>query len=56
MTGDSDYLIRISVPDMPALEKFIFEELTPISGVEKTCSSFVLKQVKYKTALPLHWA
>ncbi len=56
MTGDSDYLIRVTVPDMPALEKFILEELAPISSVEKIRSSFALKQVKYKTALPLHWA
>lgn len=56
MTGDSDYLIRVTVPDIPALEKFILEELTPISSVGKICSSFALKQVKHKTALPLHWA
>ena len=56
MTGDSDYLIRVVVADMPDLEKFILEELTPIAGVEKIRSSFALKQVKYKTALPLRWA
>jgi Lrp/AsnC family leucine-responsive transcriptional regulator len=53
MTGDSDYLIRIAVADMAALEKFILEQLTPISGIEKIRSSFALKQVRYKTALPL---
>ncbi len=53
MTGDSDYLIRIAVADMAALEKFILEQLTPIPGIEKIRSSFALKQVRYKTALPL---
>ncbi|MFZ9184110.1 MAG: Lrp/AsnC family transcriptional regulator [Hylemonella sp.] len=53
MTGDSDYLIRVAVADMAALEKFILEQLTPIPGVEKIRSSFALKQVRYKTALPL---
>jgi Lrp/AsnC family leucine-responsive transcriptional regulator len=53
MTGDSDYLIRVAVADMGALEKFILEQLTPISGIEKIRSSFALKQVRYKTALPL---
>ena len=53
MTGDSDYLIRVVVADMGALEKFILERLTPIPGVEKIRSSFALKQVRYKTALPL---
>ena len=53
MTGDSDYLIRVAIADMGALEKFILEQLTPIPGVEKIRSSFALKQVRYKTALPL---
>ena len=53
MTGDSDYLIRVAVADMGALEKFILEQLTPIPGIDKIRSSFALKQVRYKTALPL---
>lgn len=53
MTGDSDYLIRVAVADMGALERFILEQLTVIPGVEKIRSSFALKQVRYKTALPL---
>ncbi|EYC51645.1 ArsR family transcriptional regulator [Hylemonella gracilis str. Niagara R] len=53
MTGDSDYLIRVALPDIGALEKFILEQLSPISGIDKIRSSFALKQVRYKTALPL---
>lgn len=53
MTGDSDYLIRVAIADITALEKFILEQLTPIPGIEKIRSSFALKQVRYKTALPL---
>ena len=53
MTGDSDYLIRVAVADIAALEKFILEQLSPIPGVEQIRSSFALKQVRYKTALPL---
>ncbi|TFY98289.1 Lrp/AsnC family transcriptional regulator [Ramlibacter humi] len=53
MTGDSDYLIRVAVADIAALERFILEQLTPIPGIEKIRSSFALKQVRYKTALPL---
>lgn len=53
MTGDMDYLLRVVVPDLGALEKFILEQLTPIPGVGKIRSSFALKQVRYKTALPL---
>lgn len=53
MTGDSDYLIRVAVSNIAALEKFILEQLTPIPGIEKIRSAFTLKQVRYKTALPL---
>ncbi len=53
MTGDSDYLIRVAVRDIAALERFIIEQLTPIPGIDKIRSSFALKQVSYKTALPL---
>ena len=53
MTGDSDYLIRVVVPDMGALERFILERLSPMAEVEKIRSGFALKQVRYKTALPL---
>lgn len=53
MTGDSDYLIRVVVPDVRALEGFIVDFLSRVPGVGNIKSSFSLKQVKYKTALPL---
>ena len=53
MTGDADYLLRVLVPDIQALERFILDHLTKISGVANIRSSFALKQVRYKTALPL---
>ena len=56
MTGDADYLIRVAVSDIAALERFIIEELSPMPEVEKIRSSFALKQVRYKTALPLQKA
>ncbi len=52
MTGDSDYLVRLVVSDLAGLERFILRELTTIPGVANIKSSFALKQVKYKTALP----
>ena len=54
MTGDADYLLRVLVADIPALERFIVDELSKTPGVANIRSSFALKQVKYKTALPLH--
>jgi Lrp/AsnC family leucine-responsive transcriptional regulator len=52
MTGDSDYLLRVVVRDTIALQHFIIERLTKTRGVANIRSSFALKQVKYKTALP----
>ncbi len=53
MTGDEDYLLRIVVPDIQSLERFILDHLTKIPHVSNIRSSFALKQVKYKTALPI---
>jgi len=53
MTGDSDYLIRVVVDDVQALQRFIVQHLSKIKGVANIRSSFALKQVKYSTALPL---
>jgi len=53
MTGDADYLIRVAMPDVESLERFIVDHLSPMPEVEKIRSSFALKQVRYKTALPL---
>lgn len=53
MTGEADYLLRIIVPDLGALQEFIVERLSKIEGVANIRSSFALKQVKYKTAYPI---
>lgn len=53
MTGDADYLLRVVVPDVQSIERFIVDYLAKIPGVSSIKSSFALKQVKYKTALPL---
>ena len=53
MTGDSDYLLRIVLPDVEAYERFLNEALTQVPGVASIKSSFALRQVKYSTALPL---
>ena len=53
MTGDADYLLRVVVPDLASYERFLKEHLTRIPGVANIRSSFALKQVRYRTALPL---
>jgi Lrp/AsnC family transcriptional regulator, leucine-responsive regulatory protein len=53
MTGDSDYLLRVVVSDTLALQHFIVDRLSKTRGVANIRSSFALKQVKYKTVLPI---
>ena len=53
MTGDADYLLRVVVADLSAYERFIVDYLTKVPGVASIKSSFALKQVQYRTALPL---
>ncbi|AOY96277.1 ArsR family transcriptional regulator [Cupriavidus sp. USMAA2-4] len=53
MSGDADYLLRVVVPDVEALERLIIDQITRIPGVSSIRSSFALKQVLYSTALPL---
>ena len=54
MTGNSDYLLRLLVSDIKTLEAFIVQKLSTIDGVLNIQSSFALKQVKYKTELPIN--
>ncbi len=53
MTGEADYLLRVVVPDLMAYERFLMDHLTRVPGIASIKSSFALKQVKYRTALPL---
>jgi DNA-binding Lrp family transcriptional regulator len=54
MTGDADYLLRVVTSDLAAYERFLLEHLTRIPGVASIKSSFALKQVAYRTALPIN--
>ena len=53
MTGTADYLLRVVVPDLEAFERFLADKLTCLKEVSNIHSSIALKQVVYKTELPL---
>lgn len=53
MTGDSDYMLRVVTQDLRAYEAFLMNHLTKFPGVSSIKSSFALKQVVYRTALPI---
>lgn len=54
VTGqNSDFLLQVVVPDMAHYERFLLGRLTRIAGVTGVHSSFVLRRVLQRTALPL---
>ena len=53
LTGEFDYLLKVVVADHEELEKFLFEKLMRVSGVDRTRTSIVVKEVKATTSLPL---
>jgi Lrp/AsnC family leucine-responsive transcriptional regulator len=54
VTGQTaDFLLKVVVKDMQHYEKFLLGNLTRLTGVTGVHSSFVLRHVVKKTALPL---
>jgi Lrp/AsnC family leucine-responsive transcriptional regulator len=54
VTGQSaDYLLKAVLPDMEYYERFLLGRLTRIPGVTGVHSSFELRRVVQRTALPL---
>ncbi len=53
MTGDADYHLRVVTADLAGYERFLMDKLTRVPGVASIKSAFSLKQVAYRTALPV---
>jgi Lrp/AsnC family transcriptional regulator, leucine-responsive regulatory protein len=54
ITGqDADYQLKVVVRDMDAYQELLLNRITRISGVTGVHSSFVLRRVIDKTALPV---
>ncbi|MBW8911914.1 MAG: Lrp/AsnC family transcriptional regulator, partial [Sphingomonas sp.] len=53
MTGESDYQMRVLVGSLAEFEDFLRHKLTPISVVAQVTSSFALRPIVYRTALPV---
>jgi Lrp/AsnC family leucine-responsive transcriptional regulator len=53
MTGEMDYLLQVYFEDMDHFSRFVMDELLQQQGVEDVKSSFVLKEFKRTTSLPL---
>ncbi len=53
MSGQYDYLIKVVAKDMESYEDFLSGKLLRLTGVQTANTSFVLKQKKSTSALPL---
>lgn len=54
LTGEIDYLLKVVVADHDHLERFLFEKLMTVDGVDRVRTSIVLKEIKASTALPIN--
>lgn len=52
MTGEADYQLRVLVRSLGQFEDFLRRRLTRVKGVANVTTSFALRPVIYKTALP----
>ena len=55
MSGDIDYLLRVVVPDIAAYDSF-YKRLIASIELHDVSSSFAMEEIKFTTALPLHYA
>ncbi|SPA24656.1 putative transcriptional regulator, AsnC/Lrp family [Cupriavidus taiwanensis] len=55
MAGDTDYLLRVVVPDIAAYDR-VYKKLIQGADLADVSSSFAMEQIKYTTALPLDYA
>jgi Lrp/AsnC family transcriptional regulator len=53
LMGSVDFMLRIVTADIEAYERFFFEKLSQLPGVQEINSTVALSEIKSTTALPL---
>jgi Lrp/AsnC family transcriptional regulator len=53
MMGHIDFLLRIVTEDVEAYERFFFDKLSRVPGIQEVNSIVALSEIKSSTALPL---
>jgi Lrp/AsnC family transcriptional regulator len=53
MMGNIDFLLRIVAADIDAYEKFFFEKLSAVPGIQEITSSIALSEIKHISELPV---
>ena len=52
MSGETDYLLRVVVPDIAGYDRF-YKKLISVADLSDVSSSFAMEQIKFTTALPV---
>ncbi|MCW3834693.1 Lrp/AsnC family transcriptional regulator [Sphingomonas canadensis] len=53
IAGESDYQLRVLVRSLQAFEDFLRTKLTQIEGIAQVQTSFALRRIVYRTAIPI---
>lgn len=53
VTGEYDYLLKVAIRNREDLQRFLMDQLTPISGIARIQTSLVLSEIKSTTTLAL---
>lgn len=53
MMGNVDFLLRIVAADIDAYEKFFFEKLSAVPGIQEITSNIALSEIKHTCELPV---
>ncbi len=53
MMGSVDFLLRIVAADIEAYERFFFDRLSRVPGIQEINSTVALSEIKATTALPM---
>ena len=54
LLGTVDFMLRIVAKDIEAYERFFFDKLSQVPGVQEINSMVALSEIKATTELPLH--
>jgi Lrp/AsnC family transcriptional regulator len=53
LMGPVDFLLRVVAPDVESYERFFFEHLSRVPGIQEITSTVALSEIKATTALPI---
>ena len=53
LLGNVDFLLRIVAEDIKGYERFMFEKLSQLPGVQEINSNIALSEIKHTTVLPI---